>query len=133
MQRTNFKVAALSMLIGLAPMAAPVHAGSFTIKVTPTGKRADALQKGLDRLSAARARINQARIKQTGTGNSATATQNGSGNGLLVVQRGSGHSATVSQDGDNNRLGVFQFGKNTSTNTTQTGNGESGLIFQGGW
>jgi len=126
----------LALLAGLAfqgQAAQPAHAGSFTVTVTPKGKKAEAISKGMSRWSKIRERINRARVNQNGSGNTANLSQSGSGNNLGVYQRGTGHSATASQDGNNNTLGIFQFGKNTSTNTSQTGNGETSFIFQGGW
>jgi major curlin subunit len=135
-----WKAAALAALIGVAPVVtatAPAQAGgSFTVQITPKGKGAEKLEKGLSIWSKLRdrreARRNRANVDQKGSNNAAYVGQSGNGNNALVVQRGKGHSASVSQSGDNNALGVFQFGKNTSSNTTQTG-GQSGLIFQGGW
>lgn len=135
----SWKTAALAALIGIMPALtapAPAHAGSFTIEITPNGKGAEKLEKGLSVWSRIRetrqALRNRANVDQRGRNNAAYVSQSGNGNDALVVQRGEGHSASVSQSGDNNALGVFQFGKNTSSNTTQTG-GQSGLIFQGGW
>lgn len=135
-----WKAAALATLIGAAPVltaTAPAHAGgSVTIAITPKGKGAEKLEKGLSMWSRLRARReawrNRANVDQKGSNNAAQVSQSGNGNDVLVFQRGKGHSASVSQSGDNNALGVFQFGKNTSSSTTQTG-GQSGLIFQGGW
>lgn len=136
MVKTAWKAAALALVIGVTPvMNAPSPAmagGSFTVEISPKGKRADAWRKGLSFWSRLRERRNRARVEQRGDNNSAYVGQSGSGNSVGVFQRGSGHSATVSQEGDNNALGVFQFGKNTSTTTSQTG-GQTGLIFQGGW
>jgi hypothetical protein len=126
----------LALLAGLATashVTQPAEAGSITIKVTPKGKKAEAISKGLNRWSKVRDRINNARVEQNGNGNTAQLSQSGSGNNLGVFQHGSGHTATASQDGNNNTLGIFQFGKNTSTNTSQTGNGQTSFIFQGGW
>lgn len=135
MNKITVSAAFLALSLGLAPMyiPAPADAGSFTVKLTPKGKRAEKVQKGLERWAQIRQRRNEARVEQSGNGNSAELSQNGGGNWLGVFQRGSGHSATASQDGNNNTLGIFQFGKNTSTNTSQTGNGQFSLIFQGGW
>jgi hypothetical protein len=140
MMTTQFwKAAAFAALIGATTVltaSAPAHAGSFTIEITPKGKGAEKLEKGLSIWSRIRdrrqARRNHANVDQRGSNNSAQVGQSGSSNNALVVQRGKGHSADVSQSGNNNALGVFQFGKNTSSSTTQTG-GQSGLIFQGGW
>ena len=134
-----WKAAAFAALIGATPVltaTAPAHAGgSFTVEITPKGKGAQKLEKGLSIWSRIRerrqARGNNANVDQRGSNNSAQVGQSGSGNNALVVQRGKGHSADVSQSGNNNALGVFQFGKNTSSSTTQTG-GQSGLIFQFG-
>jgi hypothetical protein len=126
----------LALLAGMATashVTQPAEAGSITIKVTPKGKKAEAISKGLNRWSKVRDRINNARVEQNGNGNTAQLSQSGSGNNLGVFQHGSGHTATASQDGNNNTLGIFQFGKNTSTNTSQTGNGQTSFIFQGGW
>ncbi len=126
----------LALLAGLATaghVTEPAQAGSITIKVTPKGKKAEAISKGLNRWSKVRNRINNARVEQNGSGNTAHLSQSGNGNNVAVFQRGTGHSATASQDGNNNTLGIFQFGKNTSTNTSQTGDGKASFIFQGGW
>lgn len=126
----------LALLAGMATashVTQPAEAGSITIKVTPKGKKAEAISKGLNRWSKVRDRINRARVEQNGSGNTANLSQSGSGNNLGVFQHGSGHTATASQDGNNNTLGIFQFGKNTSTTTSQTGNGKASFIFQGGW
>lgn len=131
-----WKAAALATLIGFTPVVAatvPAHAGgSFTIAITPKGKKAEKLQKGLSVLSKIQQARNQAKVDQKGSNNAAYVDQSGNGNNALVVQRGKGHSASVSQSGNNNALGIIQFGKNTSSSTTQTG-GQSGLIIQGGW
>jgi hypothetical protein len=131
-----WKAAALAALIAIAPAitaTAPANAGgSFTIAITPKGKKAEKLQKGLSVLSKIHEARNRAKVDQKGSNNAAYLGQSGNGNNALVVQRGKGHSASVSQSGNNNALGVFQFGKNTSSSTTQTG-GQSGLIIQGGW
>jgi hypothetical protein len=129
-----WKAAALAVLIGFAPVAtAPAYAGgSFTVQITPKGKGAQKLEKGLSVLSKLQEARNRAKVDQKGSNNAAYVGQSGNSNNALVVQRGKGHSADVSQSGNNNALGVFQFGKNTSSSTTQTG-GQSGLIIQGGW
>lgn len=134
-----WKAAALTALIGAAPVlttSMPVEAGSFTVEITPKGKAAERLEKGLAVWSKLREKRrawrNRARIDQAGSNNAAQVGQNGSGNAALIVQRGKGHSAKVSQSGDDNTLGIFQFGKNTSTTTFQ-GGGENSLILQGGW
>lgn len=135
-----WKAAALAVLIGAMPVliaTAPAYAGgSFSIEITPKGKGAEKLEKGLGIWSRIRetrqAWRNRANVDQRGSDNAAYVSQSGNGNNALVFQRGTGHSASVSQSGDNNALGVFQFGRNTSSSTTQTG-GQTGLIFQGGW
>ncbi len=135
MNRTQWIVPALVAAIGLTPLcqAAPAKAGSITVTVTPKGKKAEKLKAGLERLGELQALRNRARVDQKGSANSASVSQDGSGNWLGVFQRGRGHTAVASQDGNNNAMGVFQFGKNTSTKTAQTGDGQVGLIFQAGW
>ncbi len=136
MRTRHWKAAAMALLMGVTPAiytSAPANAGSVTIKVTPKGKPAKAVKKGLTFLSRVQEARNRVRVEQYGSDNGAYVSQSGGGNWLGVFQRGSGHTATASQDGNNNTLGIFQFGKNTSTNTAQTGDGEFGLIFQGGW
>jgi hypothetical protein len=126
-------LALLAALATAGHVTQPAQAGSITVTITPKGKKAEAISKGLSRWSKVRDRINRARVEQNGSGNTANLSQSGSGNNLGVFQRGTGHSATASQDGNNNTLGIFQFGKNTSTNTSQTGDGKASFIFQGGW
>lgn len=137
MKTTPFIAGFLALMIGFAPVFyanAPAQAGgSVTVKLTPKGKQAKAIKKGLSFWSRVKERRNRARVDQRGGNNGAYVSQNGSGNSLGVFQRGSGHTATASQDGNNNTLGIFQFGKNTSSNVSQTGDGKFGLIFQGGW
>jgi hypothetical protein len=136
MNRASLRAVALACLIG--SLAAPglsqtVEAGSVTVTITPKGKSAKVVRKGLKVLTRVQERRNAAAIDQKGEGNSALVSQTGQGNALAVFQRGNGHSAAASQDGNNNALGVFQFGRNTSTTASQTGNGKTGIIIQGGW
>lgn len=136
MKTKRLEAVLLAVSIGAAPLYTTTQAeagGSVTVTVTPKGKKAEKIRRGLDRWAAARERRNAARIEQRGYGNTAEASQSGNGNTLGVYQRGKGHSATASQDGNNNALGVFQFGRNTSTTTSQTGDGQTKLIFQAGW
>ena len=136
MRRAPLRAMAIACLIGIAPVgyaSAPAAAGGVTITITPKGKSAKAVKKGLTVLTRIQERRNAARIDQKGNGNSAVVSQTGNDNTIGIFQRGSGHTATASQDGNNNTLGIIQFGKNTSTTASQTGNGKTGIIIQGGW
>ncbi len=135
MKRTTLCAALLAAGIGVGGMAAPepADAGGFSIYIAPkTEKGKQRVERGLKAFSRFQERRAAWRARRGGE-NSASITQNGSGNTAGVFQRGSGHDAAITQNGDNNAFGVFQFGRGASADVHQNGDGEAGLLFQGGW
>ncbi len=125
--------AAAAVTLGLATLAMSpaAEAGSINITVTPKGKVARFIEKGLALYD--KARPNSAKVEQSGSGNGAGIAQSGSGNVGRIIQRGSGNTGTLTQTGNNNAFALIQLGKNRSSSVTQTGNGKVGFRLQAGW
>jgi hypothetical protein len=132
--RTALAASFLTLTFGAATVlpTVPAEAGSVSIKISPKGKNAKKLQKGLQILSLIQNAKNLAKVQQNGSGNAVGLAQSGGGNAVGVFQDGDGHTAVANQSGGNNALGIIQLGKNTHTDVSQNG-GETGLIIQGGW
>lgn len=64
--------------------------------------------------------------------NSASVTQNGSGNGAAIVQTGQGNLADLRQYGRNNTGAIAQTGNNNTACLIQMGRGLDGAIAQSG-